>query len=130
MKHTALLLLAAVLLTACQESLEDCCAREAKEFTKKQCPLKVAESVVMDSMTFDKATHTISYIYSLDGVLDNADMLSKNNPRQLLLGDLKNSTNLKLYKEAGYSFRYVYYSVKQKGTKLYEATFHESDYNR
>lgn len=130
MKHTALLLLAVFLLTACQESLEDRCAREAKEYTKKHCPLTVDQSIVMDSMTFDKATHTISYVYSLGGVLDNADMLSKNNPRQLLLGQLKNSTNLKLYKEAGYNFRYVYYSVKQKGTKLYEATFHESDYNR
>ena len=120
--------MAAVLLTACQESLEDRCAREAKEYTKKHCPLKVDQSIVMDSMTFDKATHTISYAYSLDGVLDNADMLSKSNPRQLLLGQLKNSTHLKLYKEAGYSFRYVYYSVKQKGTKLYETTFKENDY--
>ena len=54
------LMAGAMLLTACQESLEDRCAREAKEFTEKNCPRAVDKEIVLDSMTFENATHTIS----------------------------------------------------------------------
>jgi len=117
-----------VLLTACQESLEDRCAREAKEFTEKNCPRAVDKEIVLDSMAFEKATHTISYLYTLMGTLDDPQRIDSKHFRELLLMEVKNSTNLKLYKDAGYSFRYAYYSEKNYGTKLFEATFRESDY--
>lgn len=117
-----------LLLTACQESLEDRCEREAKEYTKKHCPALIAENIVMDEMTFDKATHTISYIYTVSGVLDDSVVINSNEPRKRLLEQVKNNTNLKLYKDAGYSFRYTYYSAKENGTKLFEATFRVNDY--
>ena len=128
MKKTALLLMSIVLLTACQETLEDRCAREAKEYTEKHCPTLVAEDVIMDSMTFDKATQTIGYCYTVKGAIDDSTVINSNEPRKLLLEQVKNSTNLKLYKDAGYSFRYTYYSTKENGTKLFEATFRKSDY--
>ena len=130
MKKLLPLLLLLALTTACQESLEERCQREAREFTSKHCPTMVAELVRMDSMTFDKASHTICYSYTLSGAVDDAEVISRSNPRQLLLGQVKNSTNLKLYKEAGYNFRYVYYSTKKNGTKLFDATFHPVDYNK
>ena len=130
MKKNLLFLLLAIVATACQESLEERCEREAKEFTKKHCPTMVDKLVRLDSMTFDRTTHTIGYAYTLTGQIDDAEVISLNNPRQLLLSQVKNSTHLKLYKEAGYSFRYVYYSTKKKGTKLFEATFHQHDYDR
>jgi ADP-ribose pyrophosphatase YjhB (NUDIX family) len=117
-----------MLLTACQESLEDRCAREAKEFTEKNCPRAVDKEIILDSMAFEKATHTISYLYTLTGTLDNPLKIDSTHFRELLLMEVKNSTNLKLYKDAGYSFRYAYYSKKENGTKLFEATFRESDY--
>ena len=117
-----------VLLTACQESLEDRCAREAKEFTEKNCPRAVDKEIILDSMTFEKATHTISYLYTLTGTLDDPQRIDSVQFRELLLLEVKNTTNLKLYKDAGYSFRYAYYSEKENGTKLFEATFRESDY--
>ena len=128
MKKIMIPLLALLVLSACQESLEKRCQREARDYTTKNCPLPVAENVVMDSMTFDAATHTIGYIYTLSGVIDDTAMINKNNPRESLLKSLKNTPNLKLYKDAGYSFRYTYYSAKQKGMKLFEATFREKDY--
>ena len=128
MKKTVVLLLSIVLLTACQESLEDRCAREAKEFTEKNCPRAVDKEIVLDSMAFEKATHTISYLYTLMGTLDDPQRIDSKHFRELLLMEVKNSTNLKLYKDAGYSFRYCYYSEKENGTKLFEATFRESDY--
>lgn len=128
MKKTVLLLISIVLLTACQESLEDRCAREAKEFTEKNCPRAVAQDIVLDSMTFEKSTHTISYLYTLNGTLDDTARIDSVHFREMLLLEVKNSTNLKLYKDAGYSFRYAYYSEKENGTKLFEATFRKSDY--
>ena len=128
MKKTALLLMSIVLLTACQETLEDRCAREAKEFTEKNCPRAVDKEIILDSMTFEKSTHTISYLYTLNGTLDEPLRINSAQFREVLLIEVKNSTNLKLYKDAGYSFRYCYYSAKENGTKLFEATFRKSDY--
>ena len=128
MKKTILLLMSIWLLTACQESLEDRCQREAKEFTEKACPRHIDKEIVLDSMTFEKATHTISYLYTLTGTLDNPQRVDNAKFREALLLEVKNSTNLKLYKDAGYSFRYAYYSQKENGTKLFEATFRENDY--
>jgi ADP-ribose pyrophosphatase YjhB (NUDIX family) len=128
MKNTALLLLSILLLTACQETLEDRCAREAREYTEKHCPTLITENMVMDSMTFDKTNRTIGYNYTVKGVIDDSTVINNNEPRKRLLEQVKNSPNLKLYKDAGYSFRYTYYSTKENGTKLFEATFRKSDY--
>ena len=128
MKKIIWSVMAVLLLAACQESLEDRCAREAREYTEKHCPTPVGKDVIMDSMTFDKATHTISYAYSLRGPIDDSAYVNGSNTRQLLQEQVKNSAHLRLYKEAGYSFRYVYYSTKNKGTKLFEASFHQKDY--
>ena len=122
------LMAGAMLLISCQESLEDRCAREAKEFTEKNCPRAVDKEIVLDSMTFEKATHTISYLYTLNGTLDDPQRIDSTHFRELLLMEVKNSTNLKLYKDEGYAFRYAYYSQKNNGTKFFEATFRESDY--
>ena len=35
---------------------------------------------------------------------------------------------MKAYKEAGYHFRYVYYSTKNSGTKVFDTTFRQKDY--
>ena len=59
---------------------------------------------------------------------DNGELFRKDEMRDVLLKELKNSTSLKAYKEAGYNFRYVYRSTRDKGTKLFEATFSEKDY--
>ena len=128
MKKIWFFLVAIVLTTACQESLENRCEREAREYTEKHCPTPVGKNIMMDSMTFDKKTHTIQYAYTLSGEIDDSAVVNNSNPRDLLLQEVRNSTNLKLYKEAGYSFTYTYYSAKNKGTQLFEATFRKSDY--
>ena len=128
MKKLITLLAISTIFLACQESLEERCAREAKEYTAKHCPVRVAQDIIFDSMSFDKTSHGISYAYTVQGVLDDAGIIHRNMPRERLLIEVKNSPHLNLYKEAGYSFRYVYYSAKKKGTQLFEATFHQSDY--
>ena len=117
-----------LLLTACQETLEDRCARECKEYTQKKCPVLVTRGVTLDSMTFDKSQLLMTYYYTVSGLLDDAEALRENNASSLLLKELKNTAALKLYKDAGYNFRYVYHSSKEKGTRVLDATFRKKDY--
>ena len=128
MKKTVIVCLAALLLVGCQESMDERCAREAREYTEKNCPAPVAEGVTVDSLVYDQRTRTLRYNYSVDGRIDNGELFRKDEMRDVLLKELKNSTSLKAYKEAGYNFRYVYRSTRDKGTKLFEATFSEKDY--
>jgi hypothetical protein len=128
MKKTAMLLLMATLTCGCQETLEERGAREARDYTEKHCPAPIGNQVTMDSMTFDKATHTFGYYYTLSGTLDDSAYIHQNNPRDMLLQQVKNSTNLKIYKDEGYNFRYIYNSKKEKGSKLFDETFKPKDY--
>ena len=128
MRKCLFIIVSALLITSCQETLEQRCAREAKEYSEKHCPAPIAKGVTVDSMSFDVATHTLTYSYTLSGVVDDPAVISRNNPREDMLQQLKNATAMKPYKDAGYNFRYIYYSSEDKGKKLFEATFHEKDY--
>ena len=128
MRKCLFIIVSALLITSCQETLEQRCAREANEYSEKHCPAPIAKGVTVDSMSFDVATHTLTYSYTLSGVVDDPAVISRNNPREDMLQQLKNATAMKPYKDAGYNFRYIYYSSKDKGKKLFEATFHEKDY--
>ena len=128
MKKIILFALAALILGACQESLEDKCARECVEFTKRKCPSAVAPEMVIDSMTFDRATHTIQHYYKLSGVSDRADAFPQDEARRLLKNELKNTTQVMVYKEAGYNFRYIYYSEKNPQTVYLDILLTEKDY--
>lgn len=123
-----LLLTVACFCAACQEPLEQRCLREAKDYTAKNCPALIAKDVTIDSLTFNTSTHTLTYSYTLGGVLDDAAIVSKSELRQQMLASLRDATSLKIYKDAGYSFRYVYYSKKQRGAKLMDITFRSKDY--
>ena len=119
--------MAALVCTSCQESLEDKCAKEAAEFTSKKCPSRIDENTQIDSMTFDKSTHTLAYWYHLTGKADNPEIFKRVNLRKSLIEQIKNSTSMQAYKDAGYSFRYVYRS--QKENKVYfDATVTKKDY--
>ena len=130
MKKFFYIVLSALLLTACQESFEDRCAREAKEFTLKKCPARINTTTTIDSMTFDKQTLTVCYYYTLSGNADNAMAIKQANPRETLLNEVKNSVALKGAREHGYNIRYIYYSEANKGLVLFEATFNPDDYNK
>jgi ribosomal protein S18 len=130
MKKILLLAFTLLTLTACQESLEDRCVREAKEYTHKNCPAPAGENIIIDSMSFEKATHTLCYYYSLTGKIDDKTIIDKASPKmqQQLLFAIKTATNMKTYKDDGYSFKYTYYSSKEKNKILYVHTFTKNDY--
>ena len=123
-----LLMATVLMMVACQETMDERCARECRDYTKKNCPSLITENVTIDSLVFQKSTRTLIYYYTVAGVIDDAEQLKKYNLRGELLKELKNSTTMTTYKEAGYHFRYVYYSTKNSGTKVFDTTFRQKDY--
>ena len=121
-------ILAALTLSACQKSIEEQAAREARLYTQKNCPAKLDEGLVIDSMTFDMTTHTFAYHYTLSGVLDNDTVVSSEVVREALLESLRNTTSMRAYKDRGYQFRYVYRSATNPDKVLHNLLFTKDDY--
>ena len=139
MKNLCVIAILALILASCQESLEDRCEREAKEYTAKQCPIRIDKTTRMDSLTFERETHTIHYYYTLMGnadsevVLKNIDavgavVLKNIDAVGALKNELKNTTTMKVYKDNKYRFAYTYHSEKDPQKVLMEITFTDKDY--
>jgi len=123
---TAILLL----FTACQESLEDRCAREAKEYNMQNCPMKMEDNVILDSLTFERGTHTLHYYYRLTGVADVEGALNKEEAIAILKEGLKNTTSMRAYKDAKYNFAYTYFSEKDPQKVWLDITLTSKDYEQ
>lgn len=113
------------LATSCSESLEDKAAREAKEYTEKVCPTPFVNDGRTDSTTFDKSTRTYTYYMTLRGKADNALIIKQNRKklRDVQKQSLDNNPGLKKYKEAHFSFRFVYRSASKPNDVLMDDTF-------
>lgn len=117
-------------LFSCQESFDDRCAREAREYTEKQCPHRMDEYTVMDSLTYDRQTRTLNYYYTLEGALDNDSVMTDQaceELKKMLHKDVINSVGLKSYKEKDINFRHCYYS-KSSGKIRFQVRFTPEDY--
>ncbi len=130
MKRIAIACLVLTMLVGCQESLEDRAAREADEYTQKFCPVKLNENTFLDSMTFDKKSHTLVNHYSImtdsmsaTRAIEKADMI-----KSQLTEEVKNDTGKKRFKEEGYSFRFIARSYEDKSLVLYDTTIGPEDY--
>lgn len=119
-----------MVFSSCQESLEDRAYRETLEFNKKFCPMRVDPTVVLDSIVFDKTTTTKCSYFTLEGIADDLEnaQAKSSTIREALVADIKNSPNEKLFKEAGFSYRFVYHSASDKNTVLYQTTITKEDY--
>ena len=128
MKRLLFLAVAAMILTACQESLEQRAQRTLKEYNDKNCPIQLRENIIMDSCSFDVASHTLHYYYTLMGELDNDSTLNTESMRQLLEEGLRNETHTRIFKDAGYNFSYTYHSFSTPQKVLFETTLTKEDY--
>lgn len=131
MKKVLLLLLMACCMIGCQESLEKRAAREASEYTRKNCPSAIKNNIRTDSLAFDQATRTIIYYYSLFNVLDDSVIMTNDKEEMIsaLNNALKQDISLKSYKEAGFNIRYEYHSSTRPELILLEKTFTPEDYS-
>ena len=117
-----------LLMTACQESLEDRCARETKEYTRKNCPAKMDNNIILDSLTFERETHTLHYHYKLTGFADQDSVVKNLDAVNILKEELRNTTTLKLYKDNHYRFAYTYRSEKNPEKVLLDVLLTDKDY--
>ncbi len=129
MKKALYLLLCAIMMTGCQESLSDRAAREAKEYTKKNCPIVISPVMTLDSMTFDKGTTTFTHYYTVSGVADDQAHVDqvKDKMRADLNTELHANTSLRIFKDAGYAYRYIMLS-QSSGKTLFDTTLKKEDY--
>lgn len=133
MKKNFFILILPIIVGACAfEDFDKRSAREAKEFTEKQCPRKIDKFTTLDSMIYDIPSKTLEYYYTLSGDLDNDTIFTIgiwNDFKNILLEDVANSVELKRYKEHDVHFCYRYFSEKN-GKLKYEATFSPEDYRK
>lgn len=116
------------LISSCQETIEERCVRECREYTKTKCPVPCDKYTTIDSLVFDADSHTLIHYYTLKAAADSAGMISVENARNALLQETKNSTKIRLYKEHGYSFRYIYHSQRNPETVLLDILLKKEDY--
>lgn len=130
MRKIFVLLIGAALFTACNESLEKRAQREAKEYTEKFCPTPVSNYTRTDSVVFYPETKTYHYYCSFVDRMDDAEIINQNKHAidEMLLKAIIQSTELKPYKEAGFSFAYTCHSDKDPKKVLFEATYTKKQY--
>ena len=123
------LLACAALFAACQESLEERAAREARELTENKCPMPVADDMVLDSVVFDIPTLTQSQYFRFTGEKDNDSLeIDIDNARKLLVAELKSLPTYKPLIKRGVNFRYVYYSTRNPQKIYLETLLTKEDY--
>ena len=91
MKKILLFTTALLLLTACQESLEEKAAREAREVTESKCPMPIGDNMYLDSIVFDIPTLTQTQYFRFTGNSDNdstvENIVSNNDLKGTLVKD-------------------------------------------
>lgn len=137
MKHMVFLasafsMVCGLLLVSChQHSFDDQVEADAAEFTAKQCPRKMSEGVVMDSMAYSRGERCLSYYYTLSGKVDTPQLVRENIAtfRTQLVKQIVNSVELKKAKDEGINFRYVYFSASSH-KPIVEVKIGKADYSK
>jgi PBP1b-binding outer membrane lipoprotein LpoB len=109
---------ALLLFCSCQENIDERIAREAEEYTRRNCPNSM-ENIVLDSMVYKPATRTIIYYNTLGENIDNDYVRSQSEEmKEAVRKSVKEDLTIKYYKENEIKFRYVYRSHDGKDTVL------------
>ena len=127
MRKLLLFALLALAMTACKDSIDDRAEKEAQDYTNRYCPTPVYNNTYTDSLVYDRTTRTFIYYTKLTGDLDNDSIIDANKKelQEGLRQSIRESTALKLYKDAGIGFKYVIRSDKNPGHVFLEASFKE-----
>lgn len=132
MKNILLFATALLLLTSCQESLEERAAREAREVTESKCPMPIGDNMYLDSIVFDIPTLTQTQYFRFTGNSDNdstvENIVSNNDLKGTLVKELKNTPSYKALMNKGISFRYIYGSTSEPEKTYIDITVTKEDY--
>ncbi len=117
------------MFTACQESLEERAAREAREVTENKCPMPVGDNMMLDSIVFDIPTLTQSQYFRFIGDNDNDSVVyALQDAKRILVAELKSTPTYRSLMNKGVSFRYVYRSNKNPEKTYLDITLTKEDY--
>lgn len=132
-RFTLMIASLSLVLAAChKETFDERVARECKEYTAKYCPAEMDESMKLDSLSYDMKEKVLTHSYRLSGTLAADSIYTESvcqTMEEVVLDDLRESISLRPYKEAGLTFRFVYYS-DQSGHMLMEFFFTPKDYGQ
>ena len=89
----------------------------AAEQVNKQCPITVDEMTRMDSTTYSGKDNTFTYFYTLSYQADDPTMSEqlKKSLEETLPETIKNTEEMKVYRESDVTIKYIYLSGKNKG---------------
>ena len=127
----AIILLAATsfALAACQETIEERAAREARETTEAKCPMPIGDNMFLDSIVFDIPTRTQSQYFRFTGESDNDSVVNMlGDAKSVLVNELKNTPGYKSLMNADVNFHYVYRSTRDPQKIYLETTVTPADY--
>ena len=131
-KILVLFCLGTVLFASCRrETKDEKFKRDFEQFTQKECPKFVDDCTCLDSAYYNIENRTLNYYYTVQDVLDNDTIYTSELVDAFhddILKGLKNSIQLKTYKDEGISFRYSYRSITT-GKTLLDLIFTPEDYN-
>lgn len=121
-KRMVIVLMGILCITGCnkQAGFDDRCVKEAREQTLRLCPRKMAEGIILDSITYKKEGRVFEYYYTMNDSLYSQQLINqaKDKLREGLKKEILNSIELKKYKENDVVFRYVYMGKFTKKTVL------------
>ena len=114
------IILTALSLYSCQESLEEKAQRQASDYTRKYCPTPIDNNTRTDSIVFDRDRKVYFYYISFFNQLDNQDVVNDNRTlfAEMLTQSVKDSPSLRTFLEAGFRFEYICYSGSKPGKIL------------
>lgn len=126
----ALLLLMAITIVACHESIEDRAEREAREYTRRNCPTPTKDYVRTDSIVFHRDTREYIYYCTITDEMDNTEVIDRNRKfiHDRLLQSIRQSTDIIAYKKAGFIIVYECRSDNNPKLILYRDRFEPKDY--
>ena len=106
------LLTVCLVLSACsQESQMQRFERETRDYTRKNCPQRINDYEVLDSMVFhDDGTLDLTYYYSVvtqEGVIQKIQE-NKNTLREHLLESIRNSADMRHIRDTHLNVNYRY----------------------
>ena len=120
-----------VFVTSCQESKRERFEREAREFTKKNCPRPEFEDIIiLDSLVcHNDSNNDYVYYYSVkaDSIMLEEMEQQHEQLKENLLKAIRNSVDLRHVKEEGLNIVYAYYNAETH-EKLTEFRFTTEDY--
>lgn len=109
-------------LASCQQAKQKV-FELASEQVNKQCPITIDAMTRMDSTKYTGSDNTFTYFYTLSGNADNTEIAGtmKAELEKTLPETIKNTEEMKVYRESDVAIKYIYLSDKTK-EELFQVT--------